>query len=94
MIVMNKCDILLTEDEHERFRLISDLGYRTMAVSAKTGETWICFRRRWPDPLWRSSARAGGQVYVDQPSLEATGSSGSVKCRRSSIAGGILPTIR
>jgi ribosome biogenesis GTPase len=38
MIVMNKCDILLTEDEHERFRLFSDLGYRTMAVSAKTGE--------------------------------------------------------
>ncbi len=38
MIVMNKSDILLTEDEYERFHLFSELGYQTMAVSAKTGE--------------------------------------------------------
>ncbi len=38
MLVMNKCDILLTEDEYERFHLFKELGYRIMAVSAKTGE--------------------------------------------------------
>ncbi len=38
MIVLNKSDILLTEDEHERFSLFGKLGYKTLAVSAKTGE--------------------------------------------------------
>ena len=38
MLVLNKCDILLTEDEYERFHLFEELGYRIMAVSAQTGE--------------------------------------------------------
>lgn len=38
MLVMNKCDILLTEDEYERFYLFKKLGYRVLAVSAQTGE--------------------------------------------------------
>lgn len=38
IIVLNKCDILLTEDEAERFNLYKKLGYETLAVSATTGE--------------------------------------------------------
>ncbi|MGE4583207.1 MAG: ribosome small subunit-dependent GTPase A [Sphaerochaeta sp.] len=38
LIVMNKCDILLTEDEYERFVLYKKLGYSILGVSAKTGE--------------------------------------------------------
>ena len=38
MIVLNKCDILLTEAEAERFNLYKKLGYQTLAVSANTGE--------------------------------------------------------
>lgn len=38
MIVMNKCDYLLTEDEYERFKLYKKLGYNILGVSAKTGE--------------------------------------------------------
>lgn len=38
LICMNKCDILLTEEEFERFKLYSSLGYAITSVSAKTGE--------------------------------------------------------
>lgn len=38
LICMNKSDILLTEDEFERFELYSKLGYRVISVSALTGE--------------------------------------------------------
>ena len=38
MIVLNKCDILLTEEEMERYELYRKLGYETMSVSAETGE--------------------------------------------------------
>ena len=38
MIVLNKCDILLTEEELERYELYKKLGYETMSVSAQTGE--------------------------------------------------------
>jgi|LSQX01.3.fsa_nt_gb ribosome biogenesis GTPase len=38
MIVMNKSDILLTEDEFERFALYNKLGYTIRGVSALTGE--------------------------------------------------------
>ena len=38
MIVLNKCDILLTEDEYERFVLYKKLGYKIMGVSALTKE--------------------------------------------------------
>ena len=38
MIVLNKCDILLTEDELERYSLYKKLGYQTVSVSAETGE--------------------------------------------------------
>ncbi len=38
MIVLNKSDILLTEDELERYNLYSKLGYQTISVSAETGE--------------------------------------------------------
>ena len=35
---MNKSDILLTEEEDERFSLYHTLGYNVIAVSSKTGE--------------------------------------------------------
>ena len=38
MIVLNKCDILLTQWEKERFQLYRELGYETTAVSAQSGE--------------------------------------------------------
>ncbi len=38
VIVLNKCDILLTEAEAERFKLYKQLGYATLAVSAETGQ--------------------------------------------------------
>lgn len=38
IICMNKCDILLTEEEFERFSLYGKLGYGIISVSAKTGE--------------------------------------------------------
>lgn len=38
MIVMNKSDILLTEDEFERFSLYHKLGYTIRGVSAITGD--------------------------------------------------------
>lgn len=38
MIVMNKSDILLTEDEFERFALYNKLGYTIRGVSAITGD--------------------------------------------------------
>lgn len=38
VIALNKCDILLTEDELERFNLYRKLGYKTVSVSAETGE--------------------------------------------------------
>lgn len=37
-ICMNKSDILLTEDEFERFSLYKKLGFNIISVSAKTGE--------------------------------------------------------
>lgn len=38
LICMNKSDILLTEDEFERFSLYKKLGYDIISVSAETGE--------------------------------------------------------
>lgn len=38
LICMNKSDILLTDDEFERFSLYSKLGYSVLSVSAQTGE--------------------------------------------------------
>lgn len=38
IVCMNKSDILLTEDEFERFSLYKKLGFRILSVSAKTGE--------------------------------------------------------
>lgn len=38
LLVMNKCDQCLTEEEYDRWCLYRDLGFRTMAVSAATGE--------------------------------------------------------
>ena len=43
MIVLNKCDILLTEDELERYTLYKELGYQTVSVSAETGENVDAF---------------------------------------------------
>jgi ribosome biogenesis GTPase len=34
MIVLNKCDLMLTEEQHERFQLYASLGYDTFAMSA------------------------------------------------------------
>ncbi len=38
LVVMNKCDFDLTEEEFERWALYHKLGYRIIAVSAMTGE--------------------------------------------------------
>jgi ribosome small subunit-dependent GTPase A len=38
LLVMNKCDFDLTEEEFDRWKLYRDLGYRIIAVSAETGE--------------------------------------------------------
>ncbi|MDY5931196.1 MAG: ribosome small subunit-dependent GTPase A [Candidatus Ornithospirochaeta sp.] len=38
LLIMNKCDFLLTEDEFYRWKLYHDLGYKLIAVSARTGE--------------------------------------------------------
>lgn len=38
LLIMNKCDQLMTEEEFERWCLYRDLGFRTIAVSALTGE--------------------------------------------------------
>ena len=39
LICLNKNDILLTEDEFERFELYSKLGFKTISVSAHTGDS-------------------------------------------------------
>ncbi|MFA7169045.1 MAG: ribosome small subunit-dependent GTPase A [Sphaerochaetaceae bacterium] len=44
VIVMNKSDILYSEQESERFSLYHKLGYRIFAVSSKTGENIEAFR--------------------------------------------------
>jgi ribosome biogenesis GTPase len=38
LLVLNKNDIMLTDDEYERFVLYAKLGYTIIGVSAKTGE--------------------------------------------------------
>ena len=38
MIVLNKCDIMLTKEELDRYKLYKKLGYETISVSAETGE--------------------------------------------------------
>lgn len=38
MIVLNKCDIMLTKEELDRYKLYKKLGYDTVSVSAETGE--------------------------------------------------------
>lgn len=45
LICMNKCDILLTEDEYERFTLYKKLGFMIASVSAKTGENIEKFKK-------------------------------------------------
>ena len=37
LIVLNKCDIKLSKEETQRFKLYSRLGYETLAVSAEKG---------------------------------------------------------
>lgn len=44
ILVMNKCDYLLTEEEAERFFLYRELGYETFALSATTGENLDNFK--------------------------------------------------
>ncbi len=44
LIVMNKCDFFLTEEEAHRWALYKRLGYRTAVVSALTGEGIEDFR--------------------------------------------------
>lgn len=38
LIVLNKWDLGLTDDEYERYLLFEQLGFRTIGVSAETGE--------------------------------------------------------
>lgn len=65
MIVLNKCDILLTEDELERFTLYKKLGYQTASVSAETGENVDAFVKM----LQRKTAAFVGQSGVGKSSL-------------------------
>ena len=65
MIVLNKCDILLTEDELERFTLYKKLGYQTASVSAETGENVDAFVKM----LQGKTAAFVGQSGVGKSSL-------------------------
>ena len=65
MIVLNKCDILLTEDELERFELYKKLGYQTASVSAETGENV----ERFVKMLEGKTAAFVGQSGVGKSSL-------------------------
>ena len=65
MIVLNKCDILLTEDELERFELYTKLGYQTASVSAETGENV----ERFVKMLEGKKAAFVGQSGVGKSSL-------------------------
>ena len=65
MIVLNKCDILLTEDELERFELYKKLGYQTASVSAETGENV----ERFVKMLEGKKAAFVGQSGVGKSSL-------------------------
>ena len=65
MIVLNKCDILLTEDELERFTLYKKLGYQTASVSAETGENVDSFVKM----LQGKTAAFVGQSGVGKSSL-------------------------
>lgn len=65
IIVLNKCDILLTEDEAERFGLYRKLGYETLAVSATTGENMESLVER----LQGKTAAFVGQSGVGKSSL-------------------------
>lgn len=65
MIVLNKCDILLTDDELERFTLYKKLGYQTASVSAETGENVDAFVKM----LQRKTAAFVGQSGVGKSSL-------------------------
>lgn len=46
MIVLNKCDIMFTEEQHERFKLYNELGYETFAMSAFDEEGLKVLRER------------------------------------------------
>ena len=65
MIVLNKCDILLTEDELERFELYKKLGYQTASVSSETGENV----ERFVKLLEGKTAAFVGQSGVGKSSL-------------------------
>ena len=65
MIVLNKCDILLTEDELERYSLYKKLGYQTISVSAETGENVDMFVKH----LSGHTAAFVGQSGVGKSSL-------------------------
>ena len=65
MIVLNKCDILLTEEELERFTLYRKLGYQTVSVSAETGENVDSFVKL----LKGKTAAFVGQSGVGKSSL-------------------------
>lgn len=45
-IVINKSDILWTEDEYQRIELFRKLGYQVFSVSAKTGENLEFLKQR------------------------------------------------
>lgn len=65
MIVLNKCDILLTEQELERYNLYKELGYQTLGVSALTGENISSFI----DTLSGKTVAFIGQSGVGKSSL-------------------------
>ncbi len=45
LLILNKCDLPLTEEEDERFRLYESLGYRTLYISAFDEEGIECIRK-------------------------------------------------
>lgn len=65
LICLNKNDILLTEDEMERFELYGKLGFKTISVSAHTGDRI----RELKDLLKDKTVAFVGQSGVGKSSL-------------------------
>ena len=59
ILVMNKCDYLLTEDELSRWKLYEKLGYQTIAISAETGENLDKFKALLKDKVTALVGQSG-----------------------------------
>ena len=46
LLVLNKCDLMLTEEQYERFQHYAELGYETFSMSAFDDEGLVALRKR------------------------------------------------